>query len=127
MTTQVSAGLILVVEDDDSMRTAMERLLRSCDFDCHAYASAEALLARGVGADAACIVSDMQLPGMSGIELLDRTRAGGGPPLILITAYDRPGLAEEATRHGAAAYLTKPFRGTTLVEAIRATVAAAPD
>jgi FixJ family two-component response regulator len=110
---------ILVVEDDDSMRQAIARLLCAADFECDAYASAEALLARGGGGDAACVVSDLKLPGKSGLELLDEMRARGGwPPLVLITAHDAPGLREEALRRGAAAYLAKPFRGTALLEVL---------
>ena len=110
---------ILVVEDDDSMRQAIARLLCAADFECDAYTSAEALLARGGGGDAACVVSDLKLPGKSGLELLDEMRARGGwPPLVLITAHDAPGLREEALRRGAAAYLAKPFRGTALLEVL---------
>jgi FixJ family two-component response regulator len=110
---------VLVVEDDASMREAIERLLDAAGIECCAYGSAEALLASGAQRDAACIVSDLRLPAMSGLDMLAELRARGeGTPLILITAHDTPGLGDEAVSRGAAAYLAKPFRGTALLEAI---------
>lgn len=114
---------VLLVEDDESMRTAVERLLNAHHFECSVYASAEELLAQGVGDDAACVVSDLMLPAMSGLEMLDEMRTRGGwPPLVLVTAHDRPGLREEAVRHGAAGYLAKPFNGVALVAAVESAI-----
>ena len=119
----VAGQTVLVVEDDDSLRPALERLLNAAGFQILAYASAEALLADATAGDAACVVCDLKLPGMSGFDLLAARRTPGGrPPVILITAYDAPGLSEEAARRGAAAYLAKPFRGTALLEAIEAVI-----
>ena len=116
----VGGPKVIVVEDDDSMREAIERLLDAAGFECSAYASAEALLAWDKLEEAACIVSDLRLPATSGLDLLAQLRTRGGyPPLILITAHDAPGLREEAMKRGAAAYLAKPFRGTALIETIR--------
>ena len=101
------------------MRQAIERLLGAAGIESGTYLSAEALLANGAAADASCIVSDLKLPALSGLEMLDVIRARGWqPPLILITAHDAPGLREEAARHGVAAFLAKPFRGTALLDAI---------
>lgn len=114
-----SRGLILVVDDDDSMREALERLLRAADFETVAYASAEALLAAGAGAGAACIVSDYKLPAMSGLELLSELRTRGGwPPVVLVTAHDSAEVRDEARRRGADGYLAKPFAGKALLAAI---------
>ena len=114
---------VLVVEDDESMRQAVERILGLAGFEPRAYASAEALLAAGTAEGAACVVSDLRLPAMSGLELLAALRARGfRAPLVLITAYDEPGLAEEATRRGAAHYLAKPFQGIALLAAVRAAI-----
>jgi FixJ family two-component response regulator len=114
---------VVVVEDDDSMRRAIERLLEAAGFESAAYTSAEAALAGRTDMNAACVVSDLKLPGMSGLDLLAELRAvGGGPPFILITAHDAPGLREEAARGGAAAYLAKPFSGMALVDLIRAAI-----
>jgi FixJ family two-component response regulator len=114
---------VLLVEDDESMRQAVERLLNAYQFECIAYGSAEELLAQGAGDSAACVVSDLMLPAMSGLDLLAEMLAlGGWPPLVLVTAHDRPGLHEEAVRHGAAGYLAKPFQGAALVAAVESAI-----
>jgi FixJ family two-component response regulator len=118
------AGTVLVVEDDDSMRQAIEQFLNAAGFGCEAFSSATALLAHGVDQESVCVVSDLRLPGMSGLELLGALyERNGSTPFILITAHDAPGLREKAMRCGAAAYLTKPFRGTALLDAIKAAIA----
>ncbi len=123
---QAPGRKVLLVEDDESMRSALQRLLCAFGFECDAFASAESLLASGPGEGAACVVSDLKLPGMSGLELLRELRARvGWPPLVLITAHDVPGLAADAARRGAAAYLPKPFAGTALVQAINDVLGAA--
>lgn len=123
---QAPGRLIVLVEDDESMRSALQRLLNAFGFDCDAFVSAESLLASGPGEGAACVVSDLKLPGMSGLELLREMRARGGwPPLILVTAHDAPGLADDVVRRGAAAYLPKPFAGTALVQAVNHVLQAA--
>ena len=118
------AGTILVVEDDDSMREAIERLLNAAGFECEAFSSATALLARGVDQESVCVISDLKLPGMSGLELLGVLKERNpSTPFILITAHDAPGLREKAMRNGAAAYLAKPFRGTALLDIINTAIA----
>ncbi len=117
---------ILIVEDDDSLRPALERLLNAAGWRAVIHASAEALLADPAAGDAACVVCDLKLPAMSGLDMLPEWRTlGGKAPVILITAYDAPGLREAAARRGVAAYLAKPFRGTALLEAIDAAITAA--
>jgi two-component system response regulator FixJ len=116
-------GKVLVVEDDDSMREAIETYLGAAGIETSMYTSAEALLAGSANAGAACVVSDLKLPGMSGLELLAELRSRGGwPPVILITAHDTPALRAEAERQGAAAYLAKPFLGSTLLAAIEGAI-----
>ena len=110
---------VLVVEDDDGLREAIEVLLEAAGIEATSYASAEALLAGHDLESATCIISDIKLPAMSGIELLTELRArGNAPPVIVITAHDAPGVCADAVRHGAAAYLAKPFLGTALLAAI---------
>ena len=112
-------GKVLVVEDDDGLREAIEVLLDAAGIQTTSYASAEALLDGHAFEDAMCIISDIKLPAMSGIELLTELRArGNAPPVIVITAHDAPGVRAAAVRHGAAAYLAKPFLGTALLAAI---------
>lgn len=109
------------MDDDDSMREAIVRLLGAAELLPAAYTSAEAFLAAEARDAAACIVCDLRLPAMSGLDLLSELRSRGGwPPLILITAHDSPEVREDAARRGAAAYLAKPFLGTALLERVRA-------
>jgi FixJ family two-component response regulator len=118
-------GTVVVVEDDHSMREAIEGLLSAAGFECVAFASADALLARDVVQESVCVISDLRLPGMSGLELLGVLRERHrSTPFILITAHDQPGLRERAMRSGAAAYLSKPFRGTALLDTVRAVTTA---
>jgi FixJ family two-component response regulator len=118
-----SGHTVLIVEDDASMRRAMERLLGTTGFVVLGYVSAEAVLAAGLPDNIACVISDLKLPGISGLELLAELRARGfEAPLILITAYDVPGRCAEALRRGAAAYLVKPFHGLALLDALRAVI-----
>jgi two-component system response regulator FixJ len=120
-----SGAIVLVVEDDDSMREAIEALLGAGGFACTSFSSADALLERGLDADSACVISDLRLPGRSGLELLTELHERHvSTPFILITAHDAPGLREKAMRCGAAAYLPKPFRGTALLDAVRTAIAA---
>lgn len=114
-----SEHAILVVEDDESLRGAIESFLGAAGFATVVYASAEAMLVGGAIDDALCIVSDLKLPAMSGFQLLDALQARATrPPVILITAHDSPGTRAEARRHGAAGYLAKPFEGGALLAAI---------
>ena len=110
---------VLVVEDDDGMREAIETLLDAAGFANTTYASAEALLAGGGVGEALCIISDLKLPAMSGLQLLTELRARGArPPVIVMTAHDAPGVRLDAERLGAAVYLAKPFPGGALLAAI---------
>ncbi len=119
----MQSATVILVEDDGSMCLAIERLLEAGGFACRAYASAEDLLAHGVAGDAACLVSDLRLPGMSGLQLLQVLRdRGGWPPRVLITANDAPGMREAAARHGAVAYLVKPFEGAALLKVVKAAI-----
>jgi FixJ family two-component response regulator len=112
---------VIVVEDDVGMREAIEVLLDVAGFETTAYASAEDMLSGGAVNGAICVVSDLKLPAMSGLELLGELRlAGVMQPMILITAHDSPAVRKEARRLGAAAILSKPFAGATLLAAIDA-------
>lgn len=115
--------MVVVVEDDESMREALERLLRAGGFDCASYTKADSLLAGGVDDHAVCVVSDFRLPGMTGLDLLAVLRERGiALPFILITGHDTPGMRQEALRRGASAYLAKPFRGTVLLQTVSAAI-----
>jgi FixJ family two-component response regulator len=116
----LSPRRVLVVEDDGNMRAALERLLTAAGLDCKTYGSAEDMLADGEGVSAGCVISDQRLPAMSGLDLLSTLRLRGvSLPLIMITAFDKPGQRDEAVRRGASAYLLKPFSGAALIAAVK--------
>jgi len=116
----VIAGKILVIDDDDSTLRALQRLLETAGLTSAGYESAEQVLASDACEDAACVVSDQKLPGMSGLELLAAMRSRNmTSPFILITAKDSPGVRAEASARGAM-YLAKPFLGEELLDAIDA-------
>jgi two-component system response regulator FixJ len=111
--------LVLVVDDDESMRNAVQGLLNETGFPTAAYASAEELIAGGRIGEASCLISDFKLPSMSGLELLSELRRRGIQlPMIVITGHDTPGLSQEAALRGATAYLLKPFSGRELLKAL---------
>ncbi|GLS23865.1 hypothetical protein GCM10007874_68860 [Labrys miyagiensis] len=111
---------ILVVDDDDSMRQAISRLLNAAGYENATFPTAEACLASGVTSNADCLICDLHLPAMSGLDLLaELRRRNCGIPVILMTAFDERGLHLRALESGAAAYLAKPFLGTTLLESIQ--------
>jgi FixJ family two-component response regulator len=117
----ISERAILVVEDDESLRGALESFLGAAGFTTIVYVCAEAMLAGGKTCDALCVISDVKLPAMSGLELLDVLRAQDDqPPVIMITAHDSPAMRDEVRRRGAACYLPKPFEGGALLAAIDA-------
>lgn len=112
-------GMVVVIEDDESMRDALEGLLEAAGMRTAVYRCAEDLLASRALDEARCIVSDVRLPAMSGLELVSELRRRGPrPPVILITAHDSPAMRNEAARRGAAAYLPKPFDGIALLDTI---------
>lgn len=110
---------IVVVEDDAGMIKAIERLLRAAGFQPVSFASAEELLQTEAVDSAACLVLDIHLPGLSGLELGRRLVMSARPkPVFFITGQDEASLRDEARRLGCA-YFHKPFEGEALLEAIR--------
>jgi len=110
---------IVVVEDDASMGQAVERVLRAGGFAAAMFPSAEDALEADAPRTADCLVLDIHLPGMTGLELYRRLALRGGePPVIFITAHDEPAVRKEAERMGARGYLPKPFSGRTLLDAV---------
>lgn len=110
---------VFIVEDDESMREAIEQLLCVAGFRTVVYESAEAMLGEAATEIPLCVISDLNLPAMSGLELLSELRRRSGhPPVIIITAYDSASTRQEAGRLGASAYLAKPFTSIALLTAI---------
>jgi FixJ family two-component response regulator len=123
MPRKPSVSPVAVVEDDDAVREATESLLRSAGFDVEEFATAEAFLRSGCLQRAACLVLDVRLPGMSGLELQRYLAAiDFRIPIVFVTAQpDGEGrLRSRALRAGALAFLTKPFGARELLAAVDA-------
>ncbi|MBP0598042.1 response regulator [Herbaspirillum sp. LeCh32-8] len=110
---------IAVVDDDGSMRDALSALVRSLGMAVASYASADAFVAAHAWEDADCIITDVQMPGMSGIELLEFIRCRRlAVPVIVITAYPSAALQARVTAAGNAGFMGKPFDANAMVEQI---------
>jgi FixJ family two-component response regulator len=110
---------ISVVDDDPSIRQAIRGLLRSVGFEARVFASAEEFLTSGGLSGTTCLVLDVRMPGMSGIELQERLIASGHRvPIIFITAHADEDERARALRRGAIACLQKPFSDDALLGAI---------
>ncbi len=113
--------LVAVVDDDASVRRGLTRLLQSADLRVLAYASAAEFLATGISVPPDCVILDIHLGGMSGLELLSRLRElGHNLPVLIITAHDDAQAREAAARGGCAAYLRKPVDAKALLEVVAA-------
>jgi FixJ family two-component response regulator len=111
--------VVAVVEDDASMLKGLERLLSAHGIATEAYTSAEAFLKDAATSEAKCLVLDINLGGISGIELKRRLAAAGSwLPVIFMTAVDSEFVRNEATDVGCIAYLRKPFSARQLIDAI---------
>jgi len=117
---------IVLVEDDDGLRSALVRILELAGYRVESFATAEDALAANAAARAECIVCDVYLPRESGFALRRRlVQAGSQVPVIFITAHDLPAVRAEAESLGAADCLIKPFAGRMLVAVVRAALTSA--
>jgi FixJ family two-component response regulator len=115
--------VVAIVDDDDRVRDAVESLLRSAGFRAVAFASAEEFLRSGDVRVTACLIVDLRMPGMSGLELQRRLIDDGHRlPIIIVTAHPDPEARASALERGAAAFLPKPFDGERLVAAVESAV-----
>jgi FixJ family two-component response regulator len=116
-------NLISLVDDDESIRTAITLLIQSFGFQAAAFESAESFLKSGQLHETSCLIVDVQMPGMNGLQL-QRYLAASGYRLhiIFITAYDNKESREQALQAGAVAFLSKPFNDGLLLETIHATL-----
>jgi len=110
---------ICIIEDDESVRRALRRLIRSLGFGVEAFATAEEFLQSFAQTLPCCLILDVHLPGLSGLELQRRLRAEGrSVPVVVITAYADDKVREQALQDGAIAFLQKPFEELLLLQAV---------
>ena len=115
--------LIAVIDDDESFRIALVEALCSLGYGARSFASAEEFVAAGDASRSDCIITDIHMPGMSGIDLRDRLIAHGSRiPIIFITAFPEPTIRRRAQAEGALGLLEKPFAGKTMIELVRKAV-----
>jgi len=121
MATQAKEKLVAIVDDDESVRIALAGLMKAVGLPAKTFASAMEFLDSGQQHHASCLIADIRMPGMSGLELqaklnADRCRI----PTIFITAHGDAEMRMQAMRSGAAEFLSKPFSDDVLLETVRA-------
>jgi FixJ family two-component response regulator len=115
---QQEPSLILIVDDDQHVRAATQSLIRSLGYAANSFQSADDFLSSGHIEEAACLITDIQMPGKSGLDLLDQLRAlGYQTPVIFVTASPER-FRDKCSKAGAAGFLAKPFRDEALKECL---------
>jgi FixJ family two-component response regulator len=121
MTAGATLKIVAIVDDDELMRSALEGLLKAAGMPARAFASAEEFLESGQSQQTACLIADIRMPGMSGLELQAKLNAEHCCiPTIFITAHGDTNLRMRALRAGATECLTKPFKNEILLSNVRA-------
>jgi FixJ family two-component response regulator len=121
MAIRGKAKMVAIVDDDDLMRGALLGLLKSAGLFAQAFASADEFLKSGHQHDTACLITDIRMPGMSGLELQAQLNADQCRiPTIFITAHGDAKMRLQAMRAGAVEFLAKPFDDEALLESVRA-------
>jgi FixJ family two-component response regulator len=123
MAFQGKAKMVAVVDDDDLMRAALQGLLKAAGLGAQTFASAEDFLNSGQQHDTGCLITDIRMPGMSGLELQAQLNADHRRiPTIFITAHGDERMRMQAMRAGALEFLAKPFDDEALLESVRAAI-----
>jgi FixJ family two-component response regulator len=118
-----SKQVVAAVDDDDRVRASIQSVLESAGYEAVVFASAEAFLESGVLRQATCLLADVRLPGMDGLELQRRIRrARPQLPIIFITAHDDEHIRQQALQDGAVDFLVKPFDAAQLLDNIEGVV-----
>jgi len=121
MATQSKTKLVAIVDDDDLMRGALQGLLKAVGLPARSFASAEEFLTSGQYRETACLIADIRMPGMSGLELQAKLNAEHCRiPTIFITAHGDAKMRMQALRAGAVEFMAKPFDDEGLLESVRA-------
>ena len=120
MPTQVKAKLVAIVDDDESVRVALQGLMKAAGYPARSFASAEEFLNSGEHRDTGCLIADIRMPGMSGLDLQARLNSQRCKiPTIFITAHGDTNMRMQALRAGAVEFLTKPFSDDVLLEQVK--------
>ena len=123
MSRKQSSRLIAIVDDDKSVQSALQDLIESEGLSTLCFGSAEEFLDSGVQDEAGCLIADIRMPSISGIELQSRLKADRCRiPIIFITAHGDPKMRAQAICDGAVEFLTKPFDNTVLLETVHAAI-----
>src|SRR5919108_4364283 len=110
MTAQAKAKLVAIVDDDESVRSALQGLMKAVGLPAKTFASAEEFLHSGQQRQTACLITDIRMPGMSGLDLQSKLNAENCRiPTIFITAHGDAKVRMQALRSGAVEFLAKPF------------------
>lgn len=113
--------LVVIVDDEESVRNAVQRLLGAAGLTVTSFASAEDFLNSGELSTTGCLIADIRMPGMSGLDLQSHLSDEGYPiPIIFITAHGDEKIRIRAMRGGAVAFLAKPFDNSVLLDCVRA-------
>jgi FixJ family two-component response regulator len=118
--TSPNSAIVFIVDDDDRMRVAMHRLLKTVGLHAEAFATPQEFLQRKLPDVACCLILDVRLPGMSGLEVQHKLNETGVKiPIIFITSHGDIPMTVTAMKSGAVEFLTKPFRDQDLLDAIQ--------
>jgi len=121
MVCQAKTRLVAIVDDDESVRRALLGLMKEVGLPAAAFESAEEFLDSGKQRETACLITDIRMPGMSGLDLQARLNAEDCKiPTIFITAHGDARMRMQAIRSGAVEFLAKPFNDDALLESVRA-------
>ena len=121
MAIRKKGHMVAIVDDDDLMRSALQGLLKSAGLPAKAFASGEEFLKSGQQHQVGCLVADIRMPGMSGLELQAKLNADHCRiPTIFITAHGDEKMRMQALRAGAVEFMAKPFDDEALLESVRA-------
>jgi FixJ family two-component response regulator len=125
MAAQEKTKMIAIVDDDDLMRGALQGLLKAVGLPAQAFASAEEFLKSGQQRQAGCLITDIRMPGMTGLELQAKLNSENCRiPIIFITAHGDEKMRMQALRAGAVEFMAKPFNDEALLESVRAALEA---
>ena len=120
MHTGQTSKLIVIVDDDESMQDSLQDLIESAGLEARCFGSAEGFLESGLHRQAACLITDIRMPKMSGLELQSRLKAEEcNVPIIFITAHGDARMRIRAMREGAVEFLAKPFDHQVLLKRVR--------